>query len=50
MNASAPDSYQRFLEQKAQLAGDFGFRPTYMPDFLFDFQAHLVDWAVGNFS
>lgn len=42
---SAVIEYAAFLERKAQLAGDHGFRPTYMPDCLFDFQAALVDWA-----
>jgi hypothetical protein len=40
------DRYRQFLERKSQLGGDFGFAPTFMPGFLFDFQAHLVEWAV----
>ena len=38
-------SYQEFLESKGQLGGDHGFSPTFMPSFLFDFQASLVEWA-----
>ena len=38
--------YQAFLEAKTQLAGDFGFEPIWMPEFLYDFQRHLVDWAL----
>ena len=38
--------YRAFLERKSQIGGEHGFVPTFMPDFLFDFQAHLVDWAV----
>lgn len=38
--------YQTFLDSKAQLANNHGFTPHVMPTFLFDFQAHLVDWAV----
>lgn len=37
--------YQSFLQSKAQLAGHYGFDPEWMPDFLFDFQQHLVEWA-----
>lgn len=39
-------SYGAFLEAKAQLGTFDGFAPTYMPDFLFDFQQALVEWAV----
>ena len=38
--------YQEFLEQKRQLGTMDGFDPIWMPDFLFDFQKHLVDWAL----
>lgn len=38
--------YQEFLLQKSQLGTHDGFEPVWMPDFLFDFQRHLVDWAV----
>lgn len=38
--------YTAFLERKSQLTGMFGFEPVYMPDFLFDFQKNLVDWAL----
>ncbi len=41
-------SYDNFLNGKAQLSGKFGFKPDYMPDFLFDFQKSLVDWAVNK--
>jgi hypothetical protein len=39
-------NYQAFLDNKAQLATDAGFAPLWMPDFLFDFQAHLLDWGI----
>lgn len=39
-------NYQQFLARKAQLANGSGFKPVYMPDFLFDFQKFLVEWAV----
>lgn len=37
--------YAKFIESKSQLGGDFGFPPVFMPDFLFDFQKALVEWA-----
>jgi len=40
-----PD-YQQFLESKAQRSNFGGFAPIFMPDFLFDFQRFLVDYAV----
>lgn len=39
-------SYASFLDAKAQVADRAGFAPVWMPDFLFDFQAHLVEWAI----
>jgi len=38
--------YDQFIERKSQLSGNFGFDPIYMPDMLFDFQKHLVEWAM----
>lgn len=38
--------YELFIRQKSQLDGYFGFEPSYMPDFLFPFQAALIEWAV----
>jgi len=40
------NSYAEFLYRKSQLGGFSGFEPLWMPDFLFDFQKHLVDWAI----
>ena len=39
-------SYAEFLERKAQLANAGGFEPIDLPNHLFDFQSHLVGWAV----
>lgn len=39
-------SYENFLLNKSQKADMAGFEPVWMPDFLFDFQHHLVEWAV----
>lgn len=36
--------YRLFLDAKAQFDAASGFEPVWMPDFLFDFQAFLVDW------
>ena len=38
--------YSTFLDRKAQIEGADGFDPIWMPDFLFDFQKHLVTWAI----
>lgn len=39
-------SYADFLNTKRQLATDNGFEPLWLPEFLHDFQLHLVDWAI----
>jgi hypothetical protein len=39
-------SYSEFIQGKVGLDGQFGFKPTFMPDFLFDFQKSLVEWVV----
>lgn len=39
-------TYADFLERKAQRSDAHGFDPHVIPEHLFDFQAHLVDWAV----
>lgn len=38
--------YEQFVLQKTQSAGGFGFRPLWMPEFLFDFQQALIEWAL----
>ena len=38
--------YEAFLQAKSQLGGNHGFDPAFMPDFLYDFQQSLVEWAV----
>ncbi len=39
-------NYQDFLSKKTHLDNNFGFNPKNVPDFLFDFQKYLVDWAI----
>ena len=39
-------NYTEFLEQKSQLTGNFGFEPSFIPDYLFDFQKYLTTWAL----
>jgi hypothetical protein len=39
------NGYATFLERKSQIGNEGGFAPEWIPDFLFDFQRHLVDWA-----
>jgi hypothetical protein len=38
--------YEKFIQQKSQLGGDHGFKPIFLPDYLFDFQTALVTWAI----
>lgn len=40
------DPYLAFLERKSQLGADSGFEPLWLPEFLFDFQKALVEWAI----
>jgi len=39
-------TYDEFLNKKLQLGGEYGFDPTFMPDFLFDFQKYLLEWSI----
>lgn len=38
--------YESFIHDKSQVEADGGFAPLWMPSFLFDFQAHLVEWSL----
>jgi hypothetical protein len=40
------NKYQEFLQKKVQLNDQDGFKPIWIPDFLFDFQQYLVDWSI----
>jgi hypothetical protein len=42
----ALSNYEAFLNQKSQIGTTDGFEPITLPDFLFDFQRDIVDWAV----
>ncbi len=39
-------NYQKFLEAKAHCKDAFGFKPLWLPDWLYGFQTHLVDWLI----
>lgn len=39
-------SYADFLESKSQIGGEHGFKPLWLPPFMRDFQATMVEWAV----
>jgi hypothetical protein len=39
-------TYNAFLDRKSQGESLHGFAPTYCPDYLYDFQSHLVDWSL----
>lgn len=38
--------YAAFLESKRHEGAEHGFAPLWMPDWLFPFQRHLVEWAI----
>jgi hypothetical protein len=38
--------YAHFLHRKAQSGNMAGFKPLWIPDFLFDFQQSLTEWAI----
>jgi replicative superfamily II helicase len=38
--------YEKFLESKRHLLGNFGFEPNYIPDIAFDFQKHIIEKAI----
>lgn len=39
-------AYARFLHDKSQDGGEYGFEPLWLPDWLFPFQAHLLEWGM----
>ena len=39
-------TYEEFLKNKAQLSGNFGFDPIWLPDRLFDFQKYITEWGL----
>lgn len=44
--------YVQFLDTKSQFGEKMGFKPSYLPDFLFDFQKYIVDRSIreGRFA
>ena len=43
---NSPTDYRVFLERKTHLGNLSGFKPVFMPDFLFPFQRALTTWAI----
>jgi len=39
-------NYEEFLASKRHLVGEFGFEPEWFPDCAFDFQRHIISWAI----
>jgi len=37
--------YSEYLKNKVHDSNNYGFDPVFMPDFLFDFQKHLIEWS-----
>jgi hypothetical protein len=46
MSDRQASSYADFLAARAQAASNHGFDPLWLPDWLYDFQQHLVTWAL----
>ena len=42
----AEQTYEDFSQQKSKLSGMFGFKPLFVPDYLFDFQKYLFEEAI----
>jgi SNF2 family DNA or RNA helicase len=40
------DEYEKFLLNKQQLSGNFGFDPVFIPDRMFDFQKYITEWSL----
>jgi hypothetical protein len=38
--------YLEFLERKKHSLGEFGFKPTFIPEMAFDFQSHVIEKAM----
>lgn len=43
---STNGDYRKFLQSKAQKITQHGFEPLWLPEWLFDFQRSLVEWAI----
>lgn len=41
-------SYPEFIAKKAHLANGDGIKPSFMPDYLFEFQKYSVEWNLRN--
>jgi len=39
-------NYEEYIKSKQQTGANHGFEPLFMPDFLFDFQKMLTQWAI----
>ena len=37
--------YEKFIVGKSQIGGEYGFKPIFNPDYLYDFQRDLIEWA-----
>jgi hypothetical protein len=40
------ENYREFIRSKQHVNNDAGFNPSFVPDYLFDFQQNLVEWSV----
>jgi hypothetical protein len=42
------ETYRNFIAAKSQHFDAANVKPSFMPDFLFDFQKHLVEWSLAR--
>ena len=40
--------YAAFINKKSQIGHNSGFKPLWIPDWLFPFQAHCCDWSISK--
>lgn len=39
-------AYQEFLERKRHISNNYGIKPIYIPDFLFDYQKYICEYTI----
>lgn len=38
--------YHQLIDRKTQYGSNIGFKPTFLPNYLFDFQGYLTEWGI----
>jgi hypothetical protein len=39
-------NYQEFIESKKHSIGEFGIKPNFIPDGMFDYQKYVTEYAI----